>query len=235
MTKHTETAGLSYPTPVARILAELAGFRGDDWMRLASDLTDLAGGAYGEEARDWLHAEITDTHEKADDWTKPAPAPKLMHDIAEGLALDDRQRMRLAMVFSYGSEEGPSPNPADAPHTDEEIRRNVEAGTAALRNTAFGEVVCELLEKRGIEVSPFRCGKTAEEAGLDGWAFINRMADTDNDELYGLSGLEDRLDLEEGEMWDIARAYAYEVRPGERVAPDKATRGRNAARRVNPR
>ena len=49
----------------------------------------------------------------------------------------------------------------------------------SLRTTAFGEVLAELLEKREIPVTPFQVGKLAEEAGLDGWAVINRMANPD--------------------------------------------------------
>jgi hypothetical protein len=48
-----------------------------------------------------------------------------------------------------------------------------------LRATIFGQVLAELLEKRGLEVTPFKVGKLAEEAGLDGWRLINRMADAD--------------------------------------------------------
>jgi hypothetical protein len=60
-----------------------------------------------------------------------------------------------------------------------------------LRQTVFGQVLAELLEARDLEVSPFAVGKLAEEAGLDGWKVINRMADTgvvDAGYLEGLAG-----------------------------------------------
>ncbi len=45
-----------------------------------------------------------------------------------------------------------------------------------LKNTVFGEVFAGMLEARGLRVTPFSVGKLAEDAGLDGWKVINRMA-----------------------------------------------------------
>jgi hypothetical protein len=39
-------------------------------------------------------------------------------------------------------------------------------------NTAFGEVLAELLEKRGVEVTPFKVGKLAEDAALEAVGII---------------------------------------------------------------
>lgn len=81
-----------------------------------------------------------------------------------------------------------------------------------MRNTVFGQVVVELLERRGIEPTPFNAGNIAEEAGLDGWRFINRMVDVRNEFPGGLDGLDVRLDMTEAEMSDLAQVYAYERR-----------------------
>lgn len=134
MTQHETTGGVSYPTPVAETLADLADYLGDDWAVFASDLAREADGdrgLYGEEARDWLHAEITGTHAKPDDWGKPAPPAGFMYDLTVGLDLDDRQRMRLAMVFSYGSEELPKPRKTPA--------RDAEAPPAGMFRRYPGE------------------------------------------------------------------------------------------------
>jgi hypothetical protein len=48
-----------------------------------------------------------------------------------------------------------------------------------MRNTALGEVLAELLEKRGLEVTPSQVGKISGEAGLDGAEIINRMVSAD--------------------------------------------------------
>ncbi len=81
-----------------------------------------------------------------------------------------------------------------------------------MRNTVFGEVLAELLEKRGLEVTPFKVGKLAEEAGLDGWKVINRMASADAEYAGALGGLAEALDLSEPEMMELAQAYTLEQR-----------------------
>ncbi len=87
-----------------------------------------------------------------------------------------------------------------------------------MRNTMFGEVLAELLEERDLSVTPFKVGKLAEDAGLDGWKVIGRMADADADDagyLAGrLDGLADALDLSEPEMMRLALAYTFEDRMG---------------------
>jgi hypothetical protein len=72
-----------------------------------------------------------------------------------------------------------------------------------------------LLEKRGVEVTPFRVGKLAEDAGLDGWKVINRMASADAEYAGGLAGLADKLDLTEPEMMELAHAFTFERREDE--------------------
>jgi hypothetical protein len=84
---------------------------------------------------------------------------------------------------------------------------------AQMRNTVFGEVLASLLEARGLEVTPFAVGKLAEEAGLDGWKVINRMADADNPSPGPLNALVARLGLTEPEVDELALAYALEERP----------------------
>jgi hypothetical protein len=83
---------------------------------------------------------------------------------------------------------------------------------AQMRNTVFGEVLASLLQARGLEVTPFAVGKLAEEAGLDGWKVINRMASWDAPPAGHLNGLAARLGLTEPEMDELALAYALEKR-----------------------
>ncbi len=80
-----------------------------------------------------------------------------------------------------------------------------------MRNTAFGEVLAELLEKRGLEVTPFKVGKLAEDAGLDGWALINRMANPNAGFVGYLEGLAGALELTEPEKMKLALAYTFEA------------------------
>ncbi len=82
-----------------------------------------------------------------------------------------------------------------------------------MRNTVFGEVLAELLEAREIPVTPFRVGKLAEDAGLDGWKVINRMASTATGDSAGyLNGLAEALDLSEEEMAKLAISSSFDER-----------------------
>ena len=88
-----------------------------------------------------------------------------------------------------------------------------------MRNTVFGEVLAELLEARGLEVTPFKVGKLAEDVGLDGWAIINRMASTASGNSAGyLDGLANALDLAEPEKIKLALAYSLEERADQTAA-----------------
>jgi hypothetical protein len=85
-----------------------------------------------------------------------------------------------------------------------------------MRNTVFGEVLAELLEERGLSVTPFAVGKLAEDVGLDGWAVINRMASTAAGNSAGyLDSLAGALDLSEPEKMKLALAYSLEQRVSE--------------------
>jgi hypothetical protein len=81
-----------------------------------------------------------------------------------------------------------------------------------LRATIFGQVLAELLEARGLEVSPFKVGKLAEEAGLDGWKVLGRMADAGNEPPGYLDGLATALGLSAAERMELALAYSMEQR-----------------------
>ena len=88
-----------------------------------------------------------------------------------------------------------------------------------LRNTAFGEVLAELLKKRGMPVTPFRVSKLAEEAGLDGGKVLNRMVREDAEDPGPLNRLAAILGLSEAEKMELAYAYAFEKRAS-KVAAD---------------
>jgi hypothetical protein len=89
----------------------------------------------------------------------------------------------------------------------EQRRRREQA--EMLRDTVFGEVLTELLEKRDLPVTPFKVGKLAEDAGLNGWKVINRMASPHVD-AGNLEPLADALELDDEETVRLARAYALE-------------------------
>jgi hypothetical protein len=86
-----------------------------------------------------------------------------------------------------------------------------------MRNTVFGQVLTELLESRGLEVSPFAVGKLGEENGVDGWRLINRMAGADEADAGYLDGLADALGLSVSEKIQLAFAYSFERRAEEFV------------------
>ena len=86
---------------------------------------------------------------------------------------------------------------------------------AELRQTTFGEVLAELMEARGLEVSPFQVGKLGEQSGLDGWKLINRMANADAEDTGHLGGLAKVLNLSEAEKIELSFAYTFERRAGE--------------------
>ena len=87
-----------------------------------------------------------------------------------------------------------------------------------MRNTTFGEVLVQLMEARGLAVSPFAVGQLAEDAGLDGWKVINRMANADAEDPGDLGGLADALGLSESERLELAFSYAFERRLEETLA-----------------
>ncbi len=84
-----------------------------------------------------------------------------------------------------------------------------------MRNTIFGEVLAELLEARGLEVTPFAVGMLAEEAGLDGWRVLGRMADAGAEDAGYLDGLAAALQLTRAEKVRLAYAYSFERRAEE--------------------
>jgi hypothetical protein len=80
-----------------------------------------------------------------------------------------------------------------------------------MRNTVFGEVLAGLLEAREIRVTPFTVGKLAENAGLNGWEVINRMASADAGYVGYLDQLADALNLSRPERLKLAYAYTFEA------------------------
>ena len=81
-----------------------------------------------------------------------------------------------------------------------------------MRNTVFGENLAEQLEVRGLEVTPFKVGKLAEDAGMNGWRVINRMANEGAEYAGPLDGFVLALDLSRSEMMDLAHAFTFEER-----------------------
>jgi hypothetical protein len=79
-----------------------------------------------------------------------------------------------------------------------------------MRNTVFGEVLASLLEERGLEATPFKVGKLAEQSGLDGWKVIGRMADAGVEDAGHLDGIAGDLGLSLPEMVRLAVAYTFE-------------------------
>ncbi len=88
-----------------------------------------------------------------------------------------------------------------------------------LKNSVFGEVFVELLEARGLPVTPFEVGKLAEDAGLNGWKVLDRMASTGAEYAGPLDGLVSALDLTTPEMKDLAHAFTFEQRRHEPIRP----------------
>ncbi len=81
-----------------------------------------------------------------------------------------------------------------------------------LKNTVFGEVFAEMLEARGLPVTPFEVGKLAEDAGLNGWKVLDRMASAGAGYAGPLDGLVAALDLTKPETKDLAHAFTFEER-----------------------
>ena len=81
-----------------------------------------------------------------------------------------------------------------------------------LQNTVFGEVFVELLETRGLAATPFEIGLLAENAGLDGWKVLDRMAGAGTGYAGPLDGLASALDLTRPERKDLAHAFTFEER-----------------------
>ncbi len=77
-----------------------------------------------------------------------------------------------------------------------------------MRNTVFGEVICELFESRDLLLTPEAVEEYVNACGCEGEAVVNRMASTDEGcgALYGLArDLE--LTTEEAGMLSFAAAY----------------------------
>ena len=87
-----------------------------------------------------------------------------------------------------------------------------------MRQTVFGQVLAELIESRGLEVSPFAVGQLAEQSGLDGWKVLGRMTDAGAEDPGDLGGLADALGLGESERLELAFSYAFERRLEETLA-----------------
>ena len=100
MMEHDRPCGVSYPTAFARILAGFASYPGYDWGRFAADLVALAG--RGDSDREWLENELTDSHEKPDEWSKPCPPRGLMADLMEALGVNEGQQTALALAYTFG-------------------------------------------------------------------------------------------------------------------------------------
>ena len=90
------------------------------------------------------------------------------------------------------------------------MRRNMDH--PEMRNTVFGEVLAEMLEVRGLDVTPFEVGKLAEDNGMNGWKVINRMANAGTEYAGPLDGLARALDLSRREARDLAFAFTFEDR-----------------------
>ncbi len=89
-----------------------------------------------------------------------------------------------------------------------------------LKNTVFGEVFAEMLEARGLPVTPFEVGELAEDAGLDGWKVLDRMASAGAEYAGPLDGLVVALDLTRPEMKDLAHAFTFEERRKAECVPE---------------
>ncbi len=94
------------------------------------------------------------------------------------------------------------------------MTEQTRADARPLRNTAFGRVVCELAEERGIPATPGAIGSLAEQAGLEGWRVINRMAGADMTyKGRSLGLLVDALELDGEERRRLALAFTFEEDP----------------------
>ena len=88
----------------------------------------------------------------------------------------------------------------------------VEAQAGSLlAATVFGSLLVDLMESRGIPVTPEIIGGMAQRSGLKAGKLVGRMQ-TEGVDVGPLSGLARELDLSESEMMDLALAYAFEMR-----------------------
>lgn len=80
-----------------------------------------------------------------------------------------------------------------------------------MRNTVFGEVLCEPFESRDLLLTPEAVEEYVDACGCEGEAVVNRMAST-AEGCGPLDGLARDMDLSEPEKMDLAIAAAYDKR-----------------------
>lgn len=78
--------------------------------------------------------------------------------------------------------------------------------------SAFGEVLAELMEKRGITATPGNMFELAADAGLNPGEFMAKVAGSTDTHAGSLTGLADVLELNTPEMEALAVAYTFERR-----------------------
>jgi hypothetical protein len=82
--------------------------------------------------------------------------------------------------------------------------------TTDMRATAFGRVVGEIMESRGIPAEPKEIKALAERAGFDGEDFLARVASGNGPDLGDLGGLDREMALSQVERDALAMAYTFE-------------------------
>jgi hypothetical protein len=87
-------AAIQYPSAFARVLAQLAHYADDDMNRFAAAMVHAAGDQYGDAEREWLHATLLNG-------ARLEPPAGFLDDLASGLGLDQRQRTKLAMAYTF--------------------------------------------------------------------------------------------------------------------------------------
>lgn len=80
-----------YPTVFAKVLSRLAGYLGEDWDRLASDLVSGMGDPHGDADRDTLA-------QRLESQAFPPPSVEFMHGLTVYLDLERDQQEELAMA-----------------------------------------------------------------------------------------------------------------------------------------